>query len=255
MKHLEIITPINQLKFVERKKMNFKKIISQKFPYLGKWKRLAKGIIDVIGSKKSYSQHGEDFYFLELIKSHNIDITEYCYIDVGANHPTDISNTYLLYKLGMSGVIIEPNLELVNLFKLFRKRDQRLAIGVSNENTILKFFISKTPVISSFNKEWMASDILKTSYVPVLTLDNALKNLLSKNIFLLSIDVEGLNKEVIEGGLETIKKSLFLCIEFDDEQQKMEFKKILNEDFEEIISYSCNMICRNKHLNPITLKQ
>ena len=88
------------------------------FPYMGKYKRY---FIAAINSwqtvKRTYSQHGEDEFILETLKNHNLHGS--LYIDVGANHPSDISNTYLLYRHGLSGVVIEPNLELVKLFHRF----------------------------------------------------------------------------------------------------------------------------------------
>jgi len=78
--------------------------------------------------KKSYSQHGEDVHILKLIDTLNINKQRDIYIDVGANHPMDLSNTYLFYRKGYRGVAIEPNKELINLFKVFRKRD--IAINV-----------------------------------------------------------------------------------------------------------------------------
>lgn len=232
--------------------MKLKKVLSQNLPFLGKYKRFIKALFDSLLTKNQYSQHGEDVFFMDFIKNQNIKISDYIYIDIGANHPTDISNTYALYRLGMRGIIIEPNTELINLFRFFRKRDKRLSIGVSNLNTIMEFFISKTPVISSFNREWMSSEVMSSIFVPVLTLDNAVKNISSENIFLVSIDVEGLNVEVIEGGLETINRSLLVCLEFDNVKQIEEFRNLLGNHFKELTILGCNIVFFNTNFKLIS---
>lgn len=75
------------------------------------------------------------------------------YIDVGANHPTDISNTYLLYRNNYNGYLIEPNPELCNLLKVFRPKDKVLNIGIGPKAQVVPFLISRTPVGSSFDSE------------------------------------------------------------------------------------------------------
>ena len=223
-----------------------KEFIVNNFSFLGKYKRWAVVVKDTLGStKNSYSQHGEDVIIAEELSKYRLDNA--LYVDVGANHPTDISNTYLLYRKGQRGVVIEPNQELLGLFRKFRKRDIALGIGCSNTSSVLKFNISKTPVLSSFSND-RGVNTAKQIYLPVMTLDQALANIDCPVISLLSIDVEGLNKEVLLGAKESLKKALLLCIEFDDDPERFEFDKILNQDFELIKTVSCNLIYRNKRL-------
>jgi FkbM family methyltransferase len=223
----------------------FRYIFVKYFNFLGKYKRFFIALKDVYIYKSKYSQHGEDVFFLDYINKKNIRINDYIYIDVGANHPTDISNTFLLYKNGMNGFIIEPNLELLNLFKFFRRKDLIFPIGVSNESNMSQFFISKTPVLSSFKKDWRNSEISVSYYVPIMTLDDALRNNISKPIFLISIDVEGLNKEVLEGAIKVISKSLLVCIEFENINDKINYCSILGPSFKPLIDLGCNTIFEN----------
>jgi FkbM family methyltransferase len=228
--------------------MTLKTFIVTNLPSLGKYKRAFVALRDTYIRKQTYSQHGEDVFLERYVKEQTIDVKRYLYIDVGANHPTEISNTYLLYGLGMRGVIIEPNRELVRLFHWFRREDRALEIGVSNENSVHEFHISKTPVISSFRKNWMSGEIAKTIYVPMLTLDNAVGALLDKPIFLLSIDVEGLNLEVLEGANATVRKSRLLCIEYDEPTQIGQIQDRLGSDFTIIGRFGCNLIFENRAL-------
>jgi FkbM family methyltransferase len=217
------------------------------FPYLGRFKRLAKAWFHNISPvKTSYSQHQEDKYIFEFLQQY--DLTGAVYIDVGANHPSDISNTYLLYRNGFQGIIVEPNQELIGLFRRFRKKDIALMIGCSNMNTILPFHISKTPVLSSFSNDRQDLNIFKTHYLPVMQLDAAVLNIPFDFISLLSIDVEGLNYEVLEGSKQCIERSLLICIEYDGEEDKQRYISLLGPGFQLSQEFGCNMLFINTHL-------
>lgn len=221
-----------------------KKFLVKYFPGLGKLKRYYVALGDsVLSVRESYSQFKEDKYIWDILQEYNLKGS--CYIDIGANHPTNISNTYLLYRKGFRGIIIEPNVEFVKLFRKFRKEDIVLMIGCSNEAAILPFHISKTPVISSFNQN-RDINVYKTDYLPVMELDNAVRNLNIEFVNLLSIDAEGLNIEVMEGGRETIVKSLIVCVEFDSEDDKKKIADLLGGDFQFLKTFGCNMIYLNK---------
>jgi FkbM family methyltransferase len=223
------------------------KWIANHFPSLGKYKRyIVATMHHWLGVKRTYSQHEEDVFILATLKKYNL--TDSIYVDIGANHPTDISNSYLLYRNGMRGVVIEPNPELIALFAKFRKRDIALMIGCSNEPALLKFNISKTPVVSSFLTERDA-DFYKSVYIPVLPVDTALHNIDFEYINFLSIDVEGLNVQVLQGAIEIIKKTLLICLEYDNDQEKERFFEILKNDFVQINELGCNVIYLNKNLS------
>jgi FkbM family methyltransferase len=221
-----------------------KKFLIRYFPTIGKYKRFMKACIHVISpTKSSYSQYKEDEFIFNVIKKY--DFTNSIYIDIGANHPTDISNTYLFYRNGFNGILIEPNQELAWLNKFFRKRDIVLPYGCGNENILGKFYISKTPVLSSF-KQSDSADTWKMSYIPIFRLDSILNPFDVQSVFLLSIDVEGLNFEVLEGSINTLKKVKILCIEADTNENKniMELTSKLN--FQLLKATNCNLIFINK---------
>jgi FkbM family methyltransferase len=227
-----------------------KNFLINHFPSLGKYKRFwVATIVNFQSSQKSYSQHQEDAYFYDLISNYKIDPKKDIYVDVGANHPMSISNTYLFYRNGYKGVAVDPNVELIGLFKTFRKRDIALAVGCGNENTVLKFKISKTPVLSSFSNE-VEVDIYEEYYCPIFTIDDLLKNIDYGYIFLLSIDVEGLNFEVLSGSLKTLReKTLLLCIEYDDKEH--EIKKIMEQNGYTFLKNiaNCNLVFLNTSLS------
>jgi FkbM family methyltransferase len=226
-----------------------KKFLVTYFPSLGKYKRfLVAGVNLLQPTKKTYSQHNEDEYFHNILTNYNIDKVNDIYVDIGANHPMDISNTYLFYRNGFRGVAVDPNTELISLFKIFRKRDIALAVGCSDENTVLKFKISKTPVLSSFSDD-VEVDIYEEYYCPIVRVDDLLKNIQFGIIFFLSIDVEGLNFEVLTSAKKTLSKVLLLCIEYEDKEQEI-ITLMEQNGFKFLKNISnCNLVFINESLD------
>ena len=202
---------------------------------------------DSLSSIKFYSQHGEDNFLKELIQGN--DKAKGIYIDVGANHPTSISNTYYLYRNGYNGLIVEPNVELANLHKRFRPKDRVFEIGIGSTPGVFEMNISKTPVLSSFNK--IDEDLIeKKVYLPILTLDNLYISIKPGKVFFLSIDTEGMNVEVLKGATITLENTLYLCIEVDNEEDEKFINNflVLNHNFKKIKSLGCNRFYINEKL-------
>lgn len=61
--------------------------------------------------KKNYSQCGEDI-IAKFIIDNGLKNDKITYIDIGANKPIEGNNTYLLYKNGIRGINVEPNILL-----------------------------------------------------------------------------------------------------------------------------------------------
>jgi FkbM family methyltransferase len=224
-----------------------KDILVNHFPQLGRYKRWAKAWMDHVAPvKPSYSQHREDIFIWEYLKGYPLKGS--VYVDVGGNHPSDISNSYLLYRHGLEGIVVEPNQELIGLFRKFRKKDIALGIGCSNTNAILPFHISKTPVLSSFSEDREDLNVYRTRYLPVIRLDDALQKFTVKFVSLLSIDVEGLNYEVLEGAQKTAERSLLVCLEYDNDDDRRRLLSLLGDQFELIKEFGCNMLLVNRRL-------
>ena len=233
--------------------MSIKNFIVNFLPFLGPYKRIVKAAYDSFRPAKTYSQHGEDVKIYDLLSKSNL--LNGIYVDIGANHPTSISNTYLFYRKGYRGVSIEPNSELARLHRWFRRGDKVIKIGIGNRAGIFEFSISKTPVLSSF-KKINGPGLWKTEYVPVLTLDDVTEFAKPERIFLLNVDTEGLNFEVIQGAAKTLELTDLLCIEVDDDANESEITHHLTtvNEFKRIGKLGCNLLFANKTVADKLLK-
>lgn len=162
--------------------------------------------------KSTYSQAGEDAVIAKLLEG---CAPETCfYIDVGANHPTRLSNSYRLYRSGWRGLVVEPNAGLLAMHKRIRPQDMHLGIACGNAAGALRFQHAVSHVLSGFNEGCMKTDdFRRTELMPVLPIDLLMKTFPGKEVALLSIDVEGFDLNVAKGAVETLKRTRVVCIE------------------------------------------
>ena len=126
------------------------------------------------------------------------------YIDIGAHHPEDLSNTALFYHNGSRGVNIEPDPVLFKAFPKERRFDINLNIGISDEAAELDFYVMSYRALNTFSKtaaeqaEKEGHCIDSVIKLPVDTLPHIITKY-CKGRFpdLLTLDVEGLDYEIL----------------------------------------------------------
>ena len=149
-----------------------------------------------------FSQHGEDRFVLDYFSGRSGT-----YIDVGANHPYRLSNTYLLYCSGWRGVTIEPIPHLWEKHRKLRPEDVSLNCGVGAQHGRLTFFEMFPKVLSTFDKDTSRNltrlgeaVVRRTFEIEVVTLADVCKEHFgNRPLSLLSVDVEGFDFEVFQG--------------------------------------------------------
>lgn len=170
--------------------------------------------------RKSYAQHGEDLLVEHLMRV--LQVQQPFFIDVGAHHPFVLSNTYLLYLQGARGINIEPDPSLITAFTQYRPADTNLQCGVRfNDSTESTLYIMSSPVLNTFSKqeaEYVAAfgtySITAEVPVPLLSLTDIIKaHCPSGVVDFMSIDVEGLDWEIIRYNPLHLIRPKVLCVE------------------------------------------
>ncbi len=182
-------------------------------------KKNLKTLSDEKFRNESYSQCGEDIIIAYIFNSMKID--RFSFLDIGAFHPYYLSNTYKFYKAGLRGMCIEPDPIQFELFKKHRSEDINLNIGISDIEGDLTFYKMSIPTLNTFSKKDAellvrnnGHDILGKIKVPVNTIRNVLhKYLDNKFPELLSLDVEGLDKVIIESIDFEKNFPIVICVE------------------------------------------
>lgn len=172
----------------------------------------------------TYAQAGEDKVIDFLFLSMGIPVITY--LEIGTNDPVHYNNTYLFYLKGNRGVCVEPNPELIAKIKKHRPEDTCLNVGVAKEKSdALDFFIfddmDKAKGLSTFSKQevdFIESTtqirVAKVEKIPVITVSEILRTYFnSKAPDLISIDVEGLDLDVLQSIDFNTYRPTAICVE------------------------------------------
>jgi FkbM family methyltransferase len=136
------------------------------------------------------------------------------FIDVGAYHPTWLSNSYTFEKEGWTVYCIEPNIYCIPNLERHRKNVYNLAIGKENKDNV-DFFVFETAAgvgsMAGFTglseKVTKATRMFGDAFVPrevtkidLRTMDTFIKdNVEEDRVDVMSIDTEGLEMDVLGG--------------------------------------------------------
>jgi len=154
----------------------------------------------------SYSQFGEDL----VLRNHFADFDNASgrFIDVGAFHPFQLSNTKLLSSLGWSGINIDCDPDKIARFQKHRPRDHNICAAVSataQEMVWLQYPESTTDRLVTQSESELLSACgekpLKTTPVKALPLTEILdaSPFRGNHFHYLNIDCEGHDLEVLQG--------------------------------------------------------
>lgn len=184
-------------------------------------------------SKISYSQCGEDIISEGIFAA--LGIKRPTYIDIGAYNPVYLSNTYLFYQKGSKGVCIEPNNILCRNIQRKRPKDICINMGIGlSAATEATFYIMNEATLSTFSKEEaerMCSygnlSIEKAITIPLITLDEVIEKYLKSCPNFISLDVEGLDLEILKSFDFTRYRPEIFCVETITYTEDKSEKKIV----------------------------
>ncbi|KKT48350.1 MAG: hypothetical protein UW41_C0032G0008 [Candidatus Collierbacteria bacterium GW2011_GWC2_44_18] len=181
------------------------------------------------------------------------------YVDVGAYHPKLFSNTYLFYKKGWRGICVDPNPKMKELYRIARPRDVFLNVGVGAEESVtamsagrqvspchgekglqgdslkagmMEYFEFEEGAANTFSPEQARKNqevgrkLIGKRMVPILPLKKIFAKYLPKGqqIDLLSVDVEGMDLEVLKSNdWKKYRPRMIICedLEFDLDNKLM----------------------------------
>lgn len=158
--------------------------------------------------ENSYSQAGEDKIIQFILDYINKKQALVSYLDIGCNHYKKLNNTYSLYQKGHRGVLVEANPGFIEELREKRPGDVVLNMGVAGHSAdSMKFYITNADGLNSFDLnsiqeakkklEWL--QVEKEVNVPVLTMEDIINQYCGKTPDIVSIDVEGLEIDILTG--------------------------------------------------------
>lgn len=221
---------------------------------MGFWKNLLPPFIfnpvnnfrrDYLGTpKRTYSGEGEDLILKKFFGNKRDGV----FVDVGCYHPKVGSNTHIFYKNGWHGINIDPNPLSIKLFNKLRKRDINLNVGVSSEESQLRYFMFEEPAINTFSETQKISRIeggqkfIGEMTIPTLKLSTILdRHFKNQQIDILDIDVEGFDLDVLKSNNWEKYKPTVIMVE-DQDDNVTSFEQLETYKFLKPLGYQ--LICK-----------
>lgn len=190
--------------------------------------------------KIHYSQHGEDIIVYNYFKERNG-----IFLDIGANDGKTLSNTYLLYEKGWSGLMIEGSPHVFKRLKnnfINNDKVQCLNICLSDKEGLFDFYHNinhnVNPNIDKDNID-LLSTIVTNSYERVknwgsfekqeiycYTFNKVIELSKFKKFDFISIDIEGMDFNILKQ--IDLSKTETDCIIIEYNENIEEKNKILN---------------------------
>lgn len=164
----------------------------------------------------SYAVGGVDLVLKSILR----DVEAGAYLDVGANHPIDFSNTYLFYEKGWSGFAVDGNPEYRSDWSEIRPRDVFLNEIVSDSRKPVRFEIFPDPTMSTIAQSTgeryrLKFKDLKPKVVDVeaTTIFDLYQSEIQNEVHLLNIDIEGEELNALKGARLDAFRPGVICIE------------------------------------------
>jgi FkbM family methyltransferase len=160
--------------------------------------------------KRSYSQFGEDLFverFFEGTRSGT-------WLDVGAFHPRIASNTHALRRRGWSGVNVDADPDKMRLFRLLRRRDTNVSAAIAGPDGG-RAVLQHIGAGSYGSMDRLQLDAGPDG-IPTRTVASVLDDAGIERVTFVSMDVEGLEADILQGfPFERAQPELF-CVEVLD---------------------------------------
>lgn len=153
-----------------------------------------------------YSQSGEDSIIAFVFGALGFYPKEVTYLDLGANHARDLSNTYYFYQHGASGVLVEANPNLIPELKLLRPRDTILNNCVSdNDDETIEFYLMSGDGLSTVSRESVehamevndSLEVFETVKIKTISVNRIMERYFTETPLFLNVDIEGCEMEVL----------------------------------------------------------
>lgn len=186
--------------------------------------------------RDSYAQVGEDLIVEKCFKRDFVGR----YLEIGAYHPTRLSNTYRFYKKGWRGIVVEPNPEIKKMFEEVRPHDKFWNIGISDKNQVLNYYQFMIPALNTFSKKdadesvkngHKISDILKVN-------TKNINSILKGKIDFISIDTEGYDEIILRSLDWKTYRPKVVCVETDKKNRAGEFLEKIGYKLEAKTKYN-----------------
>lgn len=180
-------------------------------------------------NKKTYSQAGEDAIILYACAMLGIPLQQCTYLDLGANKPVEMSNTYFFYEQGARGVLLEANPLLIPDLQSQRSGDvilNQAVSAVSGETVIFNILnldgLSKIGDVSDILQKNPLAKLEKSIEIKTISYNQIIENYFHQQApVILNLDIEGLEMQILQSMDLKAYRPLFIIIEMIPYSEKL----------------------------------
>lgn len=149
-----------------------------------------------------YSQGGQDLFMSAILFGHQQnEPSGRLVVDIGANHPEKFSNSLFFEKyFGCKTLAIDALAEFSELWRSSRPNAEFLPVALGRNNGVIKINIpvSGDNMFSTVDEK-LSKGHCEARQVPLTTLSQVFEERRITDVFLMSLDVEGFELEVLQG--------------------------------------------------------
>lgn len=188
---------------------------------------------EIVFQNNSYSQNGEDLILSRLLEDHPVGR----YIDVGAHHPFRFSNTARLNIGGWSGLNVDSNPKSIKDFEIFRKFDENMCIALGKTEEYRSYFQFEESALNTFANERVLQlkvlgiNPISVNQIKVVNAKNFLESRFTNDTYLFTLDIEGLDLEIIKDLEYHSFKPCFIVFEIEMQSIQDVFDLISRIDY------------------------
>ena len=180
-------------------------------------------------NKKTYSQAGEDAILMYACAMLGIPFENCNYLDLGANQPVTMSNTYFFYERGARGVLLEANPLLIPELKKQRSGDIVLNQAVTSQSGEMVTFhilnldgLSKIGDISDILEANPEAKLEQSIQIETICYNDIIERYFDKKApVILNLDIEGLEMPILRSMNFDLYRPLFIIIEMIPYSKKL----------------------------------
>lgn len=215
---------------------------------LGRWMQRTDPVVN-----KEGSQFDEDVVLAGLLPDPQIQPRGHdkgIYVDIGAHHAKECSNTWQFYKRGWRGLLIEPLPDCWPNLLLERPEDYLCPIAASNESGMASLRLCQS--VSSLRPDWQtdASQVISVRTMPIREILKLYPLVDWSQTRLCSIDVEGYERQVLEGFDWTTFRPEVIVLEYRD-YCATDFGKDISGEWKSILVGQGYSLVKLPNYNPL----
>jgi len=193
---------------------------------------------------ETYSQCYEDVILDSMlrayVKTHGAPAS-ITFVEIGANHPVCTSSSYLFRRrYNMVSYLVEANPTLIPALTQFRPNDVVInAAVVNHDEPTVDFYVSANNETSSLDDRFVVTrtpGIKEKITVPTIRANQVLAQVGTESTILLSVDVEGLDLQILQDIDFTTYRPLFIIVEPSEDYQPGSTNSII--DFLNSVGYN-----------------